>query len=383
MWAQAIEDALTVVSQNIERFEDQFPLTSSQGDRIYRLTPNNDWTEGFWSGLLWLSYEYTNDSRYRNAAMNTVASFRERLENRVNLDHHDIGFLYSLSTKAHWIVEKDEQSRAITLRAADVLLERWREVPGILQAWGPKDDPQNGGRIIVDCLMNLPLLHWAYEQTGDERYQQAAAKQTAISRRFLVRGDDSTYHTFYFDLSTGDSIRGGTHQGSRDGSTWTRGQAWGIYGFALAYRYMRQPDLLNTAKRLARYFVDRLPEDGVVYWDFDVPQVPDTKRDSSAAAIAAAGMLEIAELLPEGDADRDWLISAAERMVAALAESYSTKGEQDAQGLLNRGSYAVRLDISPDDYVIWGDYFYLEALMRLERGVPGYWYERQRGQSGE
>jgi unsaturated chondroitin disaccharide hydrolase len=308
--------------------------------------------------------------------MTTLDNFRERLEHRTGLEHHDIGFLYSLSIKAHWILERDESSRSAALQAADILLERWRDIPGILQAWGPKDDPENGGRIIIDCLMNLPLLHWAYQQTGREAYRQAAEQQTAMSRRFLVRGDDSTYHTFYFDPITGDSIRGGTHQGSRDGSTWTRGQAWGIYGFALAYRYMRQPELLETSKRLARYFADRLPEDGVVFWDFDVPQIPETKRDSSAAAIAASGMLELVALLPEHDADREWLAQSARRIVASLAANYSTKGEPDAQGLLNRGSYAVRLDISPDDYVIWGDYFYLEALMRLERGVPGYWYER-------
>lgn len=377
MWAQAIEDALLVVARNIKQFDDRFPLTSTQGNRIYRLTPNNDWTEGFWTGMLWLSYEYSKDDTYRDAAIRTVDSFRERLASRNNLDHHDIGFLYSLSTKAHWLLEQDSTSRLNTLQAADVLMERWREVPGMLQAWGPKNDPQNGGRIIIDCLMNLPLLHWAYQQTGEERYRQAAEQQTAISRRFLVRGDDSSYHTFYFDLETGDSIRGGTHQGSQDGSTWTRGQAWGIYGFALAYRYMQQPELMETSKRLARYFVNRLPEDDVVYWDFDVPQVPETKRDSSAAAIAASGMLELASLLPEEDHDREWLINAAKRMVVSLITNYSTAGESDSQGLLNRGSYAVRLDISPDDYVIWGDYFYLEALMRLERGVPGYWYERQ------
>ncbi|MBT2288812.1 glycoside hydrolase family 88 protein [Paenibacillus albidus] len=377
MWAQAIEDALRVVSQNIDRFGDEFPLTSTQGNRIYRLTPGNDWTEGFWTGLLWLSYEYSKDPRFRTAALQTLDNFRARLGHRVNLDHHDIGFLYSLSTKAHWILERDETSRSTTLQAADVLLERWRDTPGILQAWGQRDDSENGRRIIIDCLMNLPLLHWAYQQTGREVYRQAAEKQTAVSRRFLVRGDDSTYHTFYFDPVTGDSIRGGTHQGSRDGSTWTRGQAWGIYGFALAYRYIRQPELLDTSKQLARYFVDRLPGDGVVYWDFDVPQTKETKRDSSAAAIAASGMLELATLLPEGDIDREWLSTAAGRIVASLVTGYSTKGEPDAQGLLNRGSYAVRLDMSPDDYVIWGDYFYLEALMRLERGVPGYWYERE------
>ncbi|WP_438433226.1 glycoside hydrolase family 88 protein [Gorillibacterium sp. sgz500922] len=377
MWAQAIEDALRVMSGNIDRFGGQFPLTSTQGDRVYQLTDNTDnWTQGFWTGMLWLSYEYSGDPRFREAALAALDSFRRRLDRREGLEHHDIGFLYSLSTKAHWLIDRDENSRLRTLEAADVLMERWRELPGFLQAWGPKDDPENGGRIIIDCLMNLPLLHWAAGQTGHELYRQAARRHTELSRRFLVRGDASSYHTFYFDRTTGEAVRGGTHQGSQDGSTWTRGQAWGIYGFALAYRYLGDPEWLDTSKRLARYFADRLPEDQVVYWDFDVPQVPETKRDSSAAAIAASGMLELASLLPEEDADREWLAGTAERIVQGLVEHYSTRGEPDAQGLLNRGSYAVRLGISPDDYVIWGDYFYLEALMRLERGVPGYWYER-------
>src|SRR5690606_31114961 len=109
------------------------------------------------------------------AALKTLESFRYRMDSRASLDHHDIGFLYSLSTKAHWIIEKDETSKQLTLQAADVLMERWRDKTGILQAWGPKDDPENGGRIIIDCLMNLPLLHWAYDQTGNEEYRRVAA----------------------------------------------------------------------------------------------------------------------------------------------------------------------------------------------------------------
>ncbi|HIW33900.1 MAG TPA: glycoside hydrolase family 88 protein, partial [Candidatus Paenibacillus intestinavium] len=169
---------------------------------------------------------------------------------------------------------------------------------------------------------------------------------------------------------------GGTGQGYRDGSTWTRGQACGIYGFALAYRYLGQQEYLTTAKRLAHYFIERFPEDDVVYWDFDAPISQDTKRDSSASAIAAAGMLEIADLLSEDDPERRLLLDAVNRSMTSLINNYSTIGENDAQGLLKRGSYSVRSGASPDDYVIWGDYFYLETLLRLEKGIPGYWYER-------
>ncbi|WP_029192627.1 glycoside hydrolase family 88 protein [Paenibacillus harenae] len=375
MWKQAIEDALVVIRADIERFGDKFPHVSN-GDRIYQLNNNTDWTEGFWSGMLWLSYEYSGDAAFREAAVKTVDSFRNRIERRVSLAHHDIGFLYSLSSKAQWILEKNEAAKQLTLQAADILMERWREKPQILQAWGPEGDPDNGGRIIIDCMMNLPLLHWAYQHTGNEAYRQAASIHSEKSRRFLVRGDDSSYHTFYFDQETGDALRGGTAQGFRDGSTWTRGQAWGIYGFALAYRYLGQPEMLETAKRLARYFIERMPEDHVVYWDFDAPQIPETKRDSSASAIAAAGMLEIAGFLSQDDPDRGLLLEAVHRSMASLVSNYATSGEEDAQGLLNRGSYSVRSGASPDDYVIWGDYFYMETLMRLENGIPGYWYER-------
>ncbi|XEC96761.1 glycoside hydrolase family 88 protein [Paenibacillus tarimensis] len=373
MWKTAIEQALKITKANTERFAGKFPHVSDDGKR-YTTVNNTDWTEGFWSGILWLSYEYSNDEAFRAAALETVESFRRRMERNVALDHHDIGFLYSPSAKAHWILERDESAKALALQAADALMRRWRETPQIIQAWGPENDPENGGRIIIDCLMNLPLLHWAFEQTGNEKYRKAAEIHTEKSRRFLVRGDHSSYHTFYFDVNTGDSVRGGTHQGYRDGSTWTRGQAWGIYGFALAYRYLQRPEFLEIAKKQALFFIERLPEDNVVYWDFDVPQTPESKRDSSASAIAAAGMLEIAEWLDQNDPDREVILDAVHRSMTSLVQNYSSKG--DEEGLLKHGSYSVRAGVSPDDFVIWGDYFYLEALMRLEKGIPGYWYER-------
>lgn len=272
------------------------------------------------------------------------------------------------------MVERDEEARKLTLSAADKLMKRWRPKSQLIQAWGPEGDPDNGGRIIIDCLMNLPLLYWAYEQTGDKTYYDTAVIHADKSRRYLVRGDDSSYHTFYFDQETGIAIRGGTHQGYHDGSVWTRGQAWGIYGFALSYRYTKDENYLETSLRMAKYFLTRLPEDYVVYWDFDVPIDSGTKRDSSASAIAACGILELLKHLPADHADRSRLEDGLQLTMKGLI-SYSTMNKQDAEGLLERGSYHVRGNLSPDDYVIWGDYYYLEALMRLEKGHKGYWYE--------
>ncbi|MBB3110209.1 unsaturated chondroitin disaccharide hydrolase [Paenibacillus phyllosphaerae] len=377
MWQNAIEDAVAKTRNNIKRFGDLFPHVSQQG--IYELNPNTDWTNGFWSGLLWLCYEYTGEPQFKEAADRTVAGMRRRMDVKEVLAHHDIGFLYSLSAKAAWILTGDEGTRELTIQAADKLMERWREQGQYLQAWGPVGDEQEGGRIIIDCLMNLPLLYWAAELTGDERYRHAAIQQADKSRRYLVRGDDSSYHTFFFNQETGEPIGGATHQGFTNGSTWTRGQAWGIYGFALSYRYTRDPLYLDTSKRLARFFIDHLPEDLVAYWDFNAPQQPGTPRDSSASAIAAAGLLELLLHLPADDSDRHELEQAVIRSLASLVERYSTMDDPDAEGLLNHGSYHVRGNLSLDDYMIWGDYFYLEALLRLERGIPGYWYERAAG----
>lgn len=374
MWKQAIEDAVNKTRANIERFGSQFPHVSDKGH--YLLNDNDEWTDGFWSGILWLCYEYSGDEVFKEAARGTVESFRKRLNEKVKLDHHDIGFLYSLSSKAQWIIERDEKAKELTIQAADVLMARWRPNGQYIQAWGREGDPENGGRIIIDCMLNLPLLYWAYEQTGDAKYKEVAVLHADKSRRFLVRGDDSSYHTFYFDQNTGAALRGGTHQGYQDGSTWTRGQAWGIYGFALSYHYTKNPLYLETSKRLARYFIERLPEDHVVYWDFDAPVDADTKRDSSGSAIAAAGLIELLSHLDAGDPDRTFLEDGLQRSMKGLVEGYATIGQPDAEGFLEHGSYSVRGGNAPDDYMIWGDYYYLEALVRLEKGIKGYWYER-------
>ncbi|TVY03932.1 glycoside hydrolase family 88 protein [Paenibacillus cremeus] len=374
LWKQAIEDAVQKTRANIERYGVLFPHVSKDGK--YLLNANSEWTDGFWSGMLWLCYEYTQDDIFKQAAERTVASFRNRMDENKALDHHDIGFLYSLSSKAQWILEQDEAAKQLTLEAADKLMARYRPKGRYIQAWGREGDEKNGGRIIIDCMLNLPLLYWAYEQTGNTAYRDVAIIHADKSRRFLVRGDDSSYHTFYFDPENGESLRGGTHQGYGDGSTWTRGQAWGIYGFALSYYYTKNPQYLETSLRLARYFLERLPEDDVVYWDFDAPVNAETKRDSSASAITSAGLLELLSHLPADHPERAFLEDGLQRSMTSLVNNYATIGQPEAEGLLEHGSYSVRAGNAPDDYMIWGDYYYLEALMRLEKGVTGYWYER-------
>ena len=378
LYIQAMEDILSKTLNNIDKFGTRFPHVSLNGE--YNLNDNDDWTDGFWSGILWLCYEYSQDERYRKAAEATVASFRQRLEQQFKLDHHDIGFLYSLSAKAQWIITGDESARELALAAADVLMKRWRNTKGgsgYIQAWGAQDNEHEAGRIIIDCLLNLPLLYWASEQTGDPKYREAAEIQAEITRRYIVRGDDSSYHTFFFETKSGIPIGGATHQGYNNGSTWTRGQAWGVYGFALSYRYTGNEAFLETSKRMARYFLEHLPEDSVAYWDFNVPVDADTYRDSSASAIVAAGLAELISHLDAADPERPYFEKMLAITMQSLIRNYATIGDDAAEGFLKHGSYHVLGGFSPDDYMIWGDYYYLEALMRLVKGIPGYWYERK------
>ncbi|REK71688.1 glycoside hydrolase family 88 protein [Paenibacillus paeoniae] len=381
MRKQAIEDAMKRIKRNINSFNGKFPHVGHHGS--YERIENEDWTNGFWPGMLWLCYEYSGDRVYADAARKVTESFQRRLDSNTVLDHHDIGFLYSLSAKAEWFVTGNEDARALALRAADKLLERWREAGQYIQAWGPAGDEAQGGRIIIDCLLNLPLLFWAANETGEERFRRVALKQAEQSRRYLVRGDDSSYHTFIFNQHNGEPIGGTTHQGYSNGSTWTRGQAWGVYGFALAYRYTGDQAYLDTSKRMALYFIRHLPEDHVAYWDFNAPAGPDTYRDSSASAIVASGLQELLEHLPAADPDADELREGLMASVHSLIEHYSTMDDFAAEGLLKHGSYYVRGNLAPDDFTIWGDYYYLEALMRLERGIRGYWYAPQSDQGGQ
>ncbi|GGS25337.1 glycoside hydrolase family 88 protein [Deinococcus knuensis] len=333
---------------------------------------NVGWTTGFCTGMLWLTYEHLADDRYRTVADTHVLSFRDRLDRAVDIDHHDLGFLYSLSCVAAHRLTGSTVARQTALDAADLLLRRYFPAAGIIQAWGDLHDPAQRGRIIVDCLMNLPLLYWATEQTGDDRYRAAAYQHALRSRDVLVRPDHTTFHTFHFDVQTGVPLTGSTHQGAHDHSCWARGQAWSIYGFALSYAATRDPRFLKTACELAGYFLSHLPADHVAYWDLSFDASSGEPRDSSAAAIAACGLLELARWLPDGS-DRNQAVSTAHSIVASLVRHYATTDHDASNALLLHGVYHRPHGIGVDEANLWGDYFYLEALTRLTRDWTPYW----------
>ena len=373
----ALSAALETVRRNIASFGDGYPDDTTLDGR-YPLRPaagafplggNRGWTTSFWSGLEWLGWELTHEDVFLDAAKRHAADFTRRVTEGDDLDTHDLGFLYTLSTVPAWRLLQDEDARKASLLAADHLMRRLLEPAGIIQAWGDLTDPRQRGRTIVDSLMNMPLLSWASEQTGDDRYADAVRRHTAQLRENILRDDNSTFHTFYWDVETGEPLYGATEQGAGDDSCWARGQAWGIYGFALNYRATGDPLLLEAAWRCAEYFLAHLPSDSVPFWDLVYTDGSDAPRDSSSGAIAVCGLLELASL--EGDVARATFASdAAHTILSSLIENYTPATPEDSDALLLHSVYDLPKKVGVDEGTLWGDYFYLEALTRV--ALPGW-----------
>ncbi|MFE0555834.1 glycoside hydrolase family 88 protein [Paenibacillus sp. NPDC058910] len=367
----AIEFVLHRIDQNLDTFSNCFPSPASR-DNIYEAIGNTEWTSSFWTGMLWLAYEVTGDAKYRSTAELQLHSYKERVEQRIATETHDLGFLYSLSCVAAYKLTGNEEARRIALAAADLLMERYFEKAGIIQAWGKLDQPSQRGRMIIDCCMNLPLLYWATEETREPEYRRAAISHAQQSSRYLIREDSSTYHTYYMDVESGEPRFGQTSQGYANHSCWSRGQAWAIYGMPLSYAYTKDESLLHDAERVTNYFLNRLPEDYVCYWDLIFTKGQE-ERDSSAAAISVCGMLELAKHLPLSYPQRRTYENAALRVLESLSDRYTTVSLPGSNGILQHAVYGKPLGNGIDECCIWGDYFYFEALVRVYKDWDMYW----------
>lgn len=368
--AEAMHYVKSKVNENLPKYSTVFPTSSSE-NLIYGEMGNKDWTEGFWTGILWLLYEDTNEEKYLSALETLLRTFQERLDQNIGLNTHDIGFLYSLSTLAGYKITGNEKALELSVRAADRLMERYSAKAQIIQAWGNLEDPKEKGRMIIDCLMNLSLLYNISEITGEKKYKEAAEHHAKQAQKYLVREDYSTYHTYYMNVDTGEPIKGVTAQGYSDNSAWARGQAWGVYGFALSYAHTGDKTFLETASRIADYYLERLPEDFVSYWDLYF-QEGDEYRDSSSAGILACGLLELSKHLPVLDPRKKEYEETAVRIVKSLFENYTTEKDL-SNGIIKHGVYAIPFHVGVDECCIWGDYFYVEALMRLRNVWNMYW----------
>lgn len=354
---EAFNTAMRITEAHLEEFAVGFPAPASENNQ-YAVIENMDWTAGFYMGLLWIFYEESGNEKFREAAEKHLDSFRERIEKRIWVDHHDMGFIFSLSCVAAYLLTGNEEAKKTALLAADNLKARFHEKGQFIQAWGELGNPEEY-RLIIDCLLNLPLLYWAGDVTEDASYARTALAHLDTARSVLIREDYSTYHTYYFDQETGKPAYGATKQGYSDDSAWSRGQAWGIYGLALNYPHRKTQDMAVQWKGVTDYFLDHLPEDLAAYWDLFFRE-GEEPRDSSASAIAVCGILEAYRqgLCPDN------YVKTAERIIESLADNYAAKETDAGNGLLKHSTYGRLLGEGIDEYCLWGDYFYVEALMR-------------------
>lgn len=368
---EAWEQVHEKVTRTSERIGARFPHASVDG--AYVLEAPHWWTAGFWPGMLWLLYRDTEsrDERYKDIAEACEKQLDEVLFGYDRLDH-DIGFMWSLTSVARYKLLGEEQSRRRALLAASVLSGRFNVKGNYIRAWNPWGEGQrNEGWAIIDCMMNLPLLYWASETTGDPRFKHLAMEHADTVIEHFIRTDGSVNHIVIFNAETGEfeSVNGG--QGFAPESAWSRGAAWAIYGMALSYRYTGESRYLEAAKRVAHFFIANLPEDNVPHWDFRLPSGIERYRDTSAGACAACGLLEIAASVPEEEAEL--YESAGKKILQSLYENYGAWDDHSEEGLILHGTshYPERRNI--DVPLIYGDYFFVEGLARLKGDSSTFW----------
>lgn len=341
-------------------------LPRSIEDGQLKLVPSKDWTSGFFPGNLWYLYEYTRDNKWKQlAAKYTAALEPEKTNGRT----HDLGFKLMCSYGNAYRLTKDLAYKALLLEGAETLMTRYNPKVGCLRSWDHNakkwDYP-----VIIDNMMNLELLYWAFRETRDSSFYHIANSHAEKTLLNHFREDHSSYHVVSFDTLTGEAVKKNTHQGYSDESAWARGQAWGLYGFTMAYRESGDLRFLEQAKRITSYILEHenYPADGIPYWDFDEPAIPNSPRDASAAAIIASALYELS--LYVEDAEQQNYFNAADHILKALSGKEYLANESDFILKHSVGNYPSGGEI--DVPIIYADYYFLEANLRRMK-ILGNW----------
>jgi unsaturated chondroitin disaccharide hydrolase len=315
------------------------------------------WCEGFFPGILWLLHRHTGEPEWRRWAEQYSRVLEPRRHDRAV---HDLGFLF-LSTYLRWYsLTGDPALRDVLIEAGRTLALR-RQKGGYLASFlGPQS-------LFIDIMMNVGIIFWAANETDDAALRAVALEHCRTSQRYLVRPDGGTLHEAIFDPETGHFLRASTQQGYSPDSTWSRGLAWALYGFTTSYRLSGEAPFLQTARHCADYYLRRVGRGGVPPWDFDAPDDGRRPWDSSAAAIAASGLIDLAEQL--GDAGRPYHEAAQHLLDTLCSDDFLARSRPGWEGILLHGVYHYHKNLGVDESVIWGDHFFVEALVKALAGT--------------
>lgn len=355
---EKIDKKLKVVSKSAF---DKLPYTTKDG--IYTNYEGEAgvcwWTNGFWPGLMWLMYVGTRDEQYRKTAEHAEELLDEAFE-VYDVLNHDVGFMWHISAGVNYRLFGGHKSKVRAMHAADILAARFNSSGKFIRAWNGKD---RVGWVIIDCMMNIPLLYWASRETGDPRYKYVAMSHADTTMKTHLRADGSVHHIVDLDLVTGEPVEAFGGQGYELGSSWSRGQSWALYGYVLSYIHTQKQEYLDAAKRVAHYFIANTAEYAVPLCDFRAPETP-VLYDTSAGACAACGLIELAKAVPKHE--QTLYIKAAMRILKALENDFCDWSEKE-ESILQKGTEAYHAKESGKHIpLIYGDYYFVEAIYKLK-----------------
>lgn len=343
------------------------PRCIPDGQLKWELTPADDWTSGFWPGILWYDYEHTQDQKLKEQAIYFTELLRPLADKATS---HDLGFQIFCSYGNAYRLTGDKKYKDILLKSAEELSSLYNPKVGTILSWPWKVTEENWPHnTIMDNMMNLELLFWASKNGGGKRFYDIALSHALKTKTHQFREDGSNYHVAIYDTISGNFIKAVTHQGYSDNSMWARGQAWAIYGYTMVYRETRDKQFLRFAEKVTDIYLNRLPEDYIPYWDFDAPDIPNAPKDASAAAIVASALLELSSL-EDNTSKAIMYKDAATKMLGTLSSEEYRSGNKNASLLLHStGHYPQNSEI--DAAIIYADYYYIEALTRLKNTEAG------------
>ena len=365
-WADAVAEQIREkMSWCSEKNKDKLPYTTdAEGSYIDRAAKEDCnglswWTNGFWGGLMWLLYQDTGNEQYRLIAERSEERLNQCFELFYGLNH-DVGFMYMPTAVLNYKLTGNAESRKRGLHAANLLAGRFNPTGRFIRAWGTDRD-KNTGWAIIDCMCNLSLLYWAAEETGDPRFRQIAMMHADTAAEYFVRPDGSVRHIVEFDPETGEYVCSHGGQGYVDGSSWTRGQGWGVYGFMISYIHTGKQEYLETAVKIADYCIANIPENGLIPVDFCQPLEP-AWEDSCGAVIIAGGFLAVADYVV--NMQKEKCRNAAWKILNAIYEK-RTDWSHGCDAIVQNctGAYHDEKHHFPMNYA---DYYFVESIYKLK-----------------
>jgi len=365
-----VEHAFSFAQQQVralvERNPDFYPLYTDKGKWKHSKPAWTHWCDGFLPGMMWIFHQETGDSQWRELAEKYSKTLEQRKDDR---EVHDLGFIFYHGTYKRWYEatvrdgSPDQSLKDVVTHAGKTLSLRFNDLAGCMRSFHGSDSN------FIDIMMNVGIVFYAALETNDRALWELAHRHCLTTRRTLVRGDGSTSHEGIFNLESGEFLKQTTQQGYRGDSCWSRGLAWSLYGFGTCFQLTRDPTYLEVAQLNADWWLSHIADDGIAPWDFDAPESGPLSRsqvDTSASAIAAVGLFNLAEMSPSV-ASRKGYLDCALRTIDSLTSRYLGEGEDGWEGILRGGVYHIHKDLGVNESVMWGEFFFVEALQKARR----------------